>query len=151
MTVEERKQKRRSDCYTFKELYEFFSQFYGISTKSDRQIGDIRDWNLHKSDIEFRLKSFNDEDLVTEFVAVTWSGGWSHRKKCLQLEYSSYDFNDKESWYIRDNSTYQATKINSSDFLTLIVDFIIENEETEHYQLPLVLKRQLILNKLLDN
>ena len=75
MDISLREEKRRLECYTFKELYEFFSQFYGISTTKYISIGDSRKWYLHNSDIEFSLKSFNKEGLVTEFQAMTWFGG----------------------------------------------------------------------------
>ena len=54
------------------------------------------EWN-DGCDIEFRLKSFNKEGLVTEFQVMTWSGGWSHRQKFLHLEWN-------DGWYIRDLS-----------------------------------------------
>ena len=141
MDISLRKEKRRLDCYTFKELYEFFSQFYGLSTTRDISIGDSRKWCLHNSDIEFSLKSFNKEGLVTEFQAMTWSGGWSHRQKFLHLEWN-------DGWYIRDLSVGSSISI-GSNFLDCIINFIIENE-SDCYDLPFLLKRQLVINSLID-
>lgn len=149
MDISLKKEKRRLDCYTFSELYEFFSQFYGLSTSQDSSIGDIRKWCLHNSDIEFRLKSFNKEGLVTEFHAMTWSGGWSHRQKFLHLEWNDYYDKDYLGWYIRDLSVGSSIRIDSNNFLDCIVNFIIENE-SDCYDLPLVLKRQLVINSLID-
>jgi len=149
MDISLRKEKRRLDCYTFKELYEFFSQFYGLSTSKDGSIGDIRKWSLHNSDIEFRLKSFNDEGLVTEFIAMTWAGGWSHNQKFLHLEWNDYNDKDYLGWYIRDLSVGSSIRIDSNNFLSCIIDFIIKNE-ADCYDLPLGLKRQLVINKLID-
>ena len=91
--------------------------------------------------IEFSLKSFNKEGLVTEFHVMTWSGGWSHKQKFLHLEWN-------DGWYIRDLSV-GFISIGSNNFLDCIVNFIIENE-SDCYALPFVLKRQLVINSLID-
>ena len=72
---------------------------------------------------------------------MTWSGGWSHRQKFLYLEWN-------DGWYIRDLSV-GCISIGSNNFLDCIVNFIIENE-SDCYDLPLVLKRQLVINSLID-
>lgn len=153
MTLEERKELKRKNCYTFKELYDFFSSFYEISTRCDNTIIDERKWNLYKSDIEFTLKSYGNEKLVTDFLACTWAGGWSYKQKAIHLEWLAYDEAKKEryegeyAWYKVDYSKGEYTKVD--DFLSSIVDFIIENEE-EHYEKPYSLKRDLKLKQLLE-
>lgn len=157
-SVEERKELRRKNCYTFSQLYDFFSSFYGISTRCDNSIIDERKWSLHRSDIEFTLKSYGNEKLVTDFFATTWSGGWSHRRKAIHLEWLAYDDVKKKrcfgsdnmeeySWYKVDYSKGEYTKVD--DFLSEIIDFIIENDE-DHYEKPYSLKRELKLKQLLE-
>jgi len=90
-SVEERKELRRKNCYTFNQLYKFFSSFYDISTRYEDNIIDKRKWTLHESDIDFTLKSYNDEKLVTDFLACTWAGGWEYKRKAIHLEWMAYD------------------------------------------------------------
>lgn len=134
----------------------FSPQFYTITTKNVDSIIDKREWHLYKSDIEFTLKSYGEEKLVTDFIAITWSGGCDYKRKAIQLEWLAYDeIKSKRSfsgdgeyaWYKVDYSKGEYTKVN--DFLTAIVDFIIENEE-EHYEKPYSLKRDLKLKHLLE-
>ena len=68
MDISLRKEKRRLDFYTFKELYEFFSGFYGLSTSKDSSIGDIRKWSLYNSDKkEYKVdKSLLREEVLKE-------------------------------------------------------------------------------------
>ena len=156
LSVEERKELRRKNCYTFKQIYDFFSQFYTITSRNVDSIIDERKWNLHRSDIEFTLKSYGEEKLVTDFFASTWSGGWDYKRRAIHLEWLAYDeIKSKRSfsgdgeyaWYKVDYSKGEYIKVD--DFLTAIVDFIIENEE-EHYEKPYSLKRDLKLKHLLE-
>jgi hypothetical protein len=152
-SLEERKELRRNNCYTFKELYDFFSSFYKISTRCDNSIIDKREWNLYNSDIEFTLKSYGEEKIVTDFFAMTWSGGWSHKRKAIHLEWLAYDEISKErykgeyAWYKVDYSKGEYIKVDN--FLLEIVNFIIQNDE-DHYEKPYCLKRELKLKQLLE-
>lgn len=109
LSVEERKELRRKNCYTFKQIYDFFSQFYNISTSNIdsiviRHVIDKRKWHLYKSDIEFTLKSYNEEKIVTDFIAIARSGGWDI-KKSIQLEWLAYDeVKIKEFFHIMENT-----------------------------------------------
>ena len=49
LSVEDRKELRRKNCYTFKQIYDFFSQFYTITTRNVDSLIDERKWNLHRS------------------------------------------------------------------------------------------------------
>lgn len=158
MTVEERKELRRKNCYTFNQLYEFFNSFYNMSCKYDNSIIDERKWSLHESDVDFTLKSYGDEKLVTDFLACTWAGGWSYKQKTIHLEWLAYDEVKNKSyfssdiiehyaWYKVDYSKGEYIKVD--DFLSEIIDFIIENE-SEHYEKPYSLKRELKLKQLLE-
>ncbi len=156
MSVKERRAKRNLDCYTIEEFYDFFKQFYEITTEYDNHIILKKTFNLHKSDVTIILHSFNDENRkVHEIRLYTWAGGWSHRQNGIHLEYT-YRYNKEEEkysdiydWYIVDRSVGSYIKIEKSDILPTMVNFIIENEDSEHYELPLQLKRQLILDQLI--
>lgn len=156
-SVEQRKELRRKNCYTFSQLYDFFSSFYGISTRCEDSIIDKRKWTLHKSDIEFTLKSYGDEKLVSDFLACTWAGGWEYKQKAIHLEWMAYDEVENKRTYLSDNMKYAWYKVDYSkgeyikvdDFLSEIIDFIIENDE-DHYEKPYCLKRELKLKQLLE-
>lgn len=160
MTVEERRAKAKIDCHTIDEICDFFKQFYDISYETDREIILKKTLNLHKSDITIRIHSFlspngrEDHRLVHEIVMYTWAGGWSHRQKGIKLEYTYlYDketkiFGDTYDWYIVDRSISSFIKIEKEDILMIMINFIYENED-KMYELPLPLKRQLILDKMI--
>jgi len=55
--------------------------------------------------------------------------------------------NEEYAWYKVDYSKGEYIKVD--DFLTAIVDFILNNEE-EHYEKPYLLKRDLKLKHILE-
>jgi hypothetical protein len=151
MNVEERRDKARIECYTIEEICDFFSQFYNISYNYERGIILRKTLTLYESDIIITLCSLDRpkpyDRLVHEITIVQWYSG-----KSLQLEYtprySPLTDIDNYEWFIVDRSITKHLSISKEDILMTIIDFIIENESKD-YKLPVQLKRQLTLDKII--
>ena len=159
MTLDEKRLKARLDCYTIEEICDFFLQFYDIGYDYDKNIILKKTLNLYKSDISIRLSSFirpktSNDRLVHEIMLSTFSTyenqNGIYSQKYLHLEYTCrYNDFDNYYWFIVDRSESSYVLIKKEDILMCMVDFIIEYEDIKYYKLPIQLKRQLTLDKLL--
>lgn len=159
MTLDEKRLKERLDCYTIEEICDFFLQFYDIGYDYDKNIILKKTLNLYKSDISIRLSSVirpktSNDRLVHEIILSTESTyenqNGIYSRKYLHLEYTcQYNDYDNYYWFIVDRSESSYVLIKKEDILMCMIDFIIEYEDTKYYKLPIQLKRQLTLDKLL--
>jgi hypothetical protein len=151
MNLEERRNKAIIECYTIEEICDFFSQFYDMEYEYDREIILKKTLNLRQSDISIRLSSFIRPNtiydrLVHEILLTTYD---RHTPKHLHLEYTTRPDNyDNCQWFIVNYYQSSFVKIKKQDILMSMVDFIIENE-SKYYKVPIQLKRQLTLDKII--
>jgi hypothetical protein len=150
MNLEERRHKARIECYTIEEICDFFSQFYDMEYGYDRDIILKKTLNLRQSDISIRLSSFIRPNtiydrLVHEILLTTYD---RYTPKHLHLEYTTRPDNDNYQWFIVNYYQSSFVKIKKEDILMSMVDFIIENE-SKYYKVPIQLKRQLTLDKII--
>lgn len=89
------KEIRDINCYHEDEFIEFINEYFELHyIESD---GTRYRYHLIDSDIDIKLEIRTGR--VTDITLVTWSGGWTHKQKCLNLEYDLFNNN----WYKNDN------------------------------------------------
>lgn len=155
MNLLERRAKERLDCYTINELYDFFSQFYVIRKERDTYIITKEKFYLQDSDISIEIKAYGDIIYSNEILICTWANGFGYNQKALHLEYTDMpSYKNKTEriyeWYIVDRSITSYTRIDKSDILPMLVDFIMENDD-DRYAKPIPLKRSLVIDSLMKN
>ena len=97
------KEIRDINCYQKDEFIEFINEYFELHyIESD---GTRYRYHLIDSDIDIKLEIRTDR--VTDITLITWSGGWTHKQKCLNLEYDLFNNN----WYKNDNDYTKDIKL----------------------------------------
>lgn len=110
------KEIRDINCYHEDEFIEFINKYFELHyIESD---GTRYRYHLIDSDIDIKLEIRTGR--VTDITLVTWSAGWTHKQKCLNLEYDLFNNN----WYKND---YTKENIKKEEIYTSILKFLKDN------------------------